>query len=340
MQSRTTGQEIRLVSRPVGEPTVANFVMAEVAIEPLGDGDVLVRNIFMSVDPYMRGRMNDAKSYVPPFALGTVLEGGAVGEVVASRSDRLQVGDVVVHGLGWRDLAAGPATAFQRVDPAGAPLSRFLGILGMPGLTAYTGLVEIAALKPGDMVFVSGAAGAVGSAAGQMARLLGAGRVVGSAGSERKARYLVDVLGFDDAFNYRSASVLKLLAAAAPDGIDLYFDNVGGEHLEAAIASMRNFGRIAACGAVSSYNATEPTAGPRNLGYVVGKRLTMRGFIVSDHAHLRTEFVDRVSAWISGGELQAPETIVEGLALAPDAFIGMLRGENTGKMIVQVGPLP
>lgn len=336
MQAEGAGHEIRLASRPVGEPTPANFELVEVPIPPLEDGQVLVRNSFMSVDPYMRGRMNDVKSYVPPFEVGSALQGAAVGEVVGSRSDALAVGDVVVHHLGWRDLAVAPARVFEKVDPGPFPLSYHLGILGMPGLTAYVGLVEVARLAPSDVVFVSAAAGAVGSAAGQMARLLGAQKVVGSAGSDEKVRRLHDDLGFDEAFNYRSGPVSSLLAGAAPEGIDVYFDNVGGEHLEAALGALRNFGRIAACGAVSQYNATEPSPGPRNLVLVVGKRLTIRGFIVSDHSGMRGEFLERVGAWIAQGSLQVAETVVEGLENAPDAFIGMLRGENVGKMVVKI----
>lgn len=334
------GHEIRLASRPHGEPTSANFEIAQVELGDIGEGEVLVRNVFISVDPYMRGRMNDAKSYVPPFEVGQVMQGGAVGEVVASHSDELSVGDVVVHNFGWRNLAVGPAKAFQIVAAGAAPLSHYLGILGMTGLTAYAGLVAVAAFKAPDAVFVSGAAGAVGSAVGQMARLLGSPRVIGSAGSDEKVELLVGDLGFNAAFNYRTGRVTELLAEAAPEGIDVYFDNVGGAHLEAAINSLRNFGRIAACGSVSNYNATEPLPGPSNLAYIVGKRLTMRGFIVGDHVDLRPEFVASVGKWIRDGDLHVSETIVDGLENAPAAFIGMLRGENVGKMIVQVGELP
>jgi NADPH-dependent curcumin reductase CurA len=336
MPASLQGREIRLVSRPTGAPTPSDFELVDTEVGEPGDGEVLVRNRFMSVDPYMRGRMSDAKSYVPPFRIGEVLQGGAVGEVIASNASGLTVGDAVVHNLGWRDLATGPAGAFGKVDAEAAPLSRYLGILGMPGLTAYVGLVKIAGLAADDVVFVSGAAGAVGSGAGQMARLLGAGRVVGSAGSDEKVRLLTGALGFDAAFNYHDGPVSSLLATAAPDGVDVYFDNVGGEHLEAAISAMRPFGRIAACGAISAYNATEPPPGPRNLTMVVGKRLTLRGFIVSDHADVQAEFLTRVGGWLRDGLLQAPETVVDGLEHAPDAFIGMLRGENVGKIVVRL----
>ncbi|MHB1710134.1 MAG: NADP-dependent oxidoreductase [Acidimicrobiales bacterium] len=340
MTTLRQGLEVRLASRPHGEPSPDNFEIAQVELGDIGDGEVLVRNVFMSVDPYMRGRMNDRRSYVPPFELGRVMQGGAVGEVVDSRSDALGVGDVVVHNFGWRSLAVGPAKAFRIVDAAAAPLSHYLGILGMTGLTAYAGLVAVAAFKAPDAVFVSGAAGAVGSAVGQMARLLGSSRVIGSAGSDEKVALLVDELGFDAAFNYRNGLVSTLLAGAAPDGIDVYFDNVGGDHLEAAINSLRDFGRIAACGSVSSYNATEPVPGPSNLAFIVGKRLSLRGFIIGDHLDLRPEFTASVSRWIRAGDLHVSETIVDGLENAPDAFIGMLRGENVGKMIVRVGEMP
>jgi NADPH-dependent curcumin reductase CurA len=331
------GLEVQLASRPRGEPVPGDFRLAEVEVPEPRQGEVLVRNLFMSVDPYMRGRMNDFKSYAPPYALDHVMYGGAVGEVIESNSSALGVGESVLHNAGWRELAVGPAELFERVDPTTAPLSRYLGILGMTGLTAYVGLIHIAQFKAPDVVFVSAAAGAVGSAAGQMARLLGAERVIGSAGSQEKVSLLRDELGFDAAFNYRSGPVGELLTEAAPDGIDVYFDNVGGEHLEAAIASLRNFGRVAACGAISVYNATEAPIGPRNMAFIVGKRLSVRGFIVSDHYERRAEFIDKVGAWLREGVLHAPETVVDGLENAPLAFIGMLRGENVGKLVVRIG---
>jgi NADPH-dependent curcumin reductase CurA len=331
-----TGREIHLASRPTGEPTPDNFALVEAEVPEPGDDEVLVRNLFMSVDPYMRGRMNDVRSYVPAFPLGEVLQGGAVGEVVASNAASLDVGDAVVHNLGWRELAVVPAAHTQKVDPSVAALSRYLGILGMPGLTAYVGLTEIAAFGAPDVVFVSAAAGAVGSAAGQFARLLGSARVVGSAGSDDKVAMLTGDLGFDAAFNYRKGPVADLLAEAAPDGIDIYFDNVGGEHLEAAIGALRVRGRIAACGAISAYNAVSPPPGPRNMSFIVGKRLTVRGFIVSDHTASRQEFIQKVGGWLTEGLLLAPESIVDGLEQAPHAFIGMLRGANTGKTLVRI----
>ncbi|HEV7825474.1 MAG TPA: NADP-dependent oxidoreductase [Mycobacteriales bacterium] len=333
-----THREIHLASRPEGWPTPENFRLVEAPVPEPGDGEVLVRNLVMSVDPYMRGRMRDVESYVPPFALDAPLDGGAVGEVVESRSPDLAVGDLVLHGRGWRDYAVGPARAFRRIDPgAGVQPSAYLGVLGMPGFTAWVGLTEIAEMKEGDAVFVSGAAGAVGSIAGQIARLRGASRVIGSAGSPEKVAHLVEDLGFDVAFDYHAGPVAAQLTAAAPDGIDVYFDNVGGEHLEAAIGAFRTFGRAAICGAISQYNAESPQPGPDNLWYLVSKRLTLRGFIVGDHSRLMPQFVAEMSRWLAEGKVRFSETVVEGLENAPDAFIGLLRGQNTGKMVVQVG---
>jgi NADPH-dependent curcumin reductase CurA len=332
----TTGREIHLASRPVGWPTPANFALVEVEVPAPGPGQVVVRNTMMSVDPYMRGRMNDAKSYVPPYQVGAALDGGAIGEVVESRSDDLSPGDTVLHGLGWRDFAVADAARFRRVDPALAPASAYLGALGMPGLTAYVGLLDIAAMQPGETVFVSAAAGAVGGLAAQIAKLRGAARVIGSAGSASKVDYLTRSLGLDAAFSYRDAPVRDQLKRAAPDGIDVYFDNVGGDHLEAAIAALRPFGRVALCGAVSQYNDAEPAPGPRNLSLAVTKRLTLRGFIIRDHSDRNPEFLAEMSGWLAAGRIRVDETVVDGLANAPDAFLGLLRGENTGKMVVRL----
>ncbi|MFE9743681.1 NADP-dependent oxidoreductase [Saccharothrix saharensis] len=329
----STTREIRLASRPEGFPTPENFELVEVPLPEVGEGQLLVRNQVMSVDPYMRGRMNAGKSYVEPFEVGHALDGGAVGEVVASKAPGFEVGDTVLHGLGWREHAAVDAAHATKVDPQAAPIGAYLGVLGMPGMTAYAGLLEVAAFKEGDVVFVSGAAGAVGQVAGQVARLRGAGRVIGSAGSDAKVKYLVEELGFDAAFNYKDGPVGELLAQAAPDGIDVYFDNVGGDHLEAAIDSFNLYGRAALCGAISNYNTKTPT-GPRNVGLAVGKRLTLRGFLVHDHKHLQADFVREVGGWIASGELRYQETVTEGLDRAPEAFIGMLRGENLGKALV------
>jgi hypothetical protein len=328
-------REIHLASRPVGWPTADNFRLVETEVPAPGPGQVLVRNLAMSVDPYMRGRMNDVRSYVAPFQVGEPLDGGAVGEVIESGSPDRKPGDVVLHGAGWRDYALLDAAHTRIVGSEHTP-SAYLGALGMPGLTAYVGVLDIAAMKEGDAVFVSGAAGAVGSLAGQIAKLRGATRVVGSAGSAAKVAYLTGVLGFDAAFNYRDAPVREQLRRAAPDGIDVYFDDVGGDHLEAAIAALNRYGRVALCGAISLYNATAPAPGPANLGLAVGKRLTLRGFIVSDHNDRMPAFAAEMAQWLAKGRIRFDETIVDGLERAPEAFLAMLRGENTGKMVVRI----
>ena len=328
-------KEIHLASRPNGEPVSDNFRNVATELPSLKDGQILVRNIVMSVDPYMRGRMNDVKSYVPPFALDTPLDGGAVGEVIETRNDAFSVGDAVSHGMGWRDIAVVDGKGARTVDLTRAKASAYLGALGMTGLTAYSGLTDVAQFKAGDTVFVSGAAGAVGSLVGQIAKALGAARVIGSAGSPAKVARLLE-LGFDAAFDYHDGSVKEQLAQAAPDGIDVYFDNVGGDHLEAAIASANKYARFALCGAISQYNATEPTPAPRNLALAIGKELTLKGFIVGSYSHLASEFSEKMAQWLADGVVEWDETVVDGLENAPSAFIGLLRGENTGKMVVSI----
>ncbi|MBB5115222.1 NADP-dependent oxidoreductase [Micromonospora echinospora] len=335
MSEGAVNREIHLVSRPDGWPTPENFRLVTTEVPTPGPGQVVVRNRFMSVDPYMRGRMNDVKSYVPPFALDAPLDGGAIGEVVAGEAGGVKPGDVVLHGLGWREYALVDARGARKVDPDLAPVTAYLGVLGMTGLTAYAGLLDVAAMKPGETVFVSGAAGAVGSMVGQIAKLRGAGRVIGSAGSRAKVERLT-ALGFDAAFDYHDGPVSKQLRAAAPDGVDVYFDNVGGDHLEAAIGAMNLHGRAAICGMIAQYNATEPPAAPRNLALVIGKRLTLRGFLVSDHGHLREQFVQEVAGWLREGRLSYDETVIDGIEQAPEAFLGLLRGENLGKMLVRL----
>jgi NADPH-dependent curcumin reductase CurA len=312
-------------------PRDSDFELAEVDVPDPADGEIVVRNAFLSVDPYMRGRMNDVKSYVPPFQIGEPLYGGAVGEVVASRNDRFADGDWVTHQLGWRELSVSNGRGVLKADTSLAPPQAYLGVLGLTGLTAYVGLLDIGQPKEGETVFVSGAAGAVGSVAGQIARIKGC-RVIGSAGSDEKVVCLRDELGFDQAFNYKTASLRDELA----DGIDVYFDNVGGDHLEAAIYALRTYGRIAACGAISRYNDTEPRPGPRNIYMVVPKRLRIQGFIIFDHNDRYPDFVRDAAAWIADGSLKHRETIVEGIERAPEAFIGLLGGENTGKMLVRI----
>ncbi|MFC8829346.1 NADP-dependent oxidoreductase [Streptomyces sp. NPDC057137] len=330
-----SGREWHLVARPHGWPKPEDFALREAPVAEPGEGRVLVRNKHFSVDPYMRGRMNDVKSYTPPYQLDHPMDGAAVGEVVASNAEGFAVGDHVLHGLGWREYAQVPAKYATKIDASLAPLSAYLGVLGMTGLTAYAGLFETASFKEGDAVFVSGAAGAVGNQVGQLARIKGASRVIGSAGSDEKVKLLTEEYGFDAAFNYKSGgSVKEQLKQAAPDGIDVYFDNVGGEHLEAALSSFNLHGRATICGMISQYNSTESTPAPHNLALVIGKRLRLQGMLVNDHRALMPQFVKDVSGWLASGELKYQETSVEGIEKGYDAFLGLLRGENTGKMIV------
>jgi NADPH-dependent curcumin reductase CurA len=343
MSSTTTPQtkiiswEIRLASRPAGEPGLDNFDLAERELAHPGEGEVLVRNTWMSVDPYMRGRMDAGESYIPPFEIGAPLEGGAVGEVIASRSDAIEVGATVVHFLGWREYSIVDAATATVVDPELVPPQTFLGALGTPGLTAYIALKEIAPVREGDVVFVSGAAGAVGSVAGQIARKLGASTVIGSAGGPRKAEKLVADLGFDTGIDYRAGAIAEQLAQAAPDGIDVYLDLVGGDHLEAAIGALRENGRVALVGAISGYNATEPAPGPRNLYRAYVKEATLRGMLVSSYLDRFPEYIERATGWLADGTLHTEETVVDGIDQAPAAFLGVLSGANTGKMLVRLG---
>jgi NADPH-dependent curcumin reductase CurA len=329
-----SGRAWHLVARPDGWPAPSDVALREVPVAEPGEGRILVRNLYFSVDPYMRPRMNDVKSYVPPFTLDEPMDGQAVGEVIASRADGFAVGDHVLHNLGWREFAEFKPDRAVKVDAAVAPLASYLGVLGATGFTAYAGLFEVASFKEGDAVFVSGAAGAVGSQVGQLAKLKGASRVIGSAGSDEKVKLLVDELGFDAAFNYKNGSVKKQLREAAPDGIDVYFDNVGGDHLEAAINSFNPHGRAVLCGAIAQYNSTAPTPGPNNLALAIGKRLRLEGMIVTDHFAIQPQFIKEVGGWLASGELKHQETVVEGIENGFDAFLGVLRGENTGKMIV------
>ena len=328
-------REIRLASRPEGVPKPENFELAEAPVPEPGEGEILVRNEYLSVDPYMRGRMRDVKSYMPPFEVGEVMTGGAVGQVVASSGGKFEEGSWVQGLNGWREHYVSDGEGLFPVDPDVAPVSTSLGVLGMPGLTAYAGLTRIGKPQEGETLFVSGAAGAVGSAVGQMARLKGL-RVVGSAGSPEKVEWLTDELGFDAAFNYRDGEVGSQLREHCPKGIDIYFDNVGGDHLSAALARMRRFGRIAICGAVSQYNEEAQPPGPENFMSVIPNRLTITGFLVIDHYDLLKEFVAEVGPWVVSGELKYRETIVDGIENMPGAFIGLLQGENIGKMLVKV----
>ena len=332
----TQTREIHLARRPRGWPSPDDFRLVETTLPDPAEGQVVVRNTVMSVDPYMRGRMNDVKSYVPPFQLDQPLDGGAVGEVVASTSPDVPVGATVLHQLGWREHALLDATAVRVVDVSRVEASAYLGVLGMPGMTAYVGLKAVAGLKEGDTVFVSGAAGAVGSVAGQLARLLGAGRVIGSAGSPEKVAWLKEI-GFDDAFDYHDGPVAQQLKGALGGRpIDVYFDNVGGDHLEGALLHMADFGRVAMCGAISAYNEEQPPPGPRTIALAITRRLTLRGFIVTDHADLAGEFYRTVGGWLAEGRIRTQETVVDGLDHAVEAFLDLHRGANTGKMLVRL----
>jgi hypothetical protein len=336
MDARTPaqGREIRLVSRPQGEPDASNFTLADAPPPPLGDGDVLIRNTVMSVEPYMRGRMNAGRSYVPPFEVGGALSGAAIGTVVASNDPALAAGTTVLHDLGWRDFAVMPARRARAIDATAVPAETYLSALGTTGFTAWVGLRIVGRVEAGETIFVSGAAGAVGSMAVQLAKRWGL-RVIGSASSETKAAFIRDELGADAAFDYH-APLRESLAAAAPDGIDAYFDNVGGPQLEAAIGAMRDHGRAILCGAVSQYNATAPT-GPRNLGLAISRRLRVEGFIVIDHLARFNEYVAEVLPLVREGTILAPTTFVDGLEKAPGALMDILRPNATvGKVLVRL----
>ncbi|MBM7806705.1 NADPH-dependent curcumin reductase CurA [Geodermatophilus bullaregiensis] len=337
-----SAREWHLAARPHGEPTPEDFTLVEVEHPDPAEGQVVVRVVAMSVDPYMRGRMRLGPSYAAPWEVGEVMRGGAVGRVVDSRSADVPVGALVLTDAAWRDVAVLDAREVRQLPATeDLPLTYSLGILGMPGLTAYAGLFRVAAFREGDAVFVSGAAGAVGSAVGQFARLRGASAVVGSAGSPDKVAWLTGELGFTAAFDYHDGRVRDLLAQAAPDGIDVYFDNVGGEHLEAALGALHVHGRAAICGAISAYNATASVPGPANFSsLMIAKRLAVTGLLVSDHTDLHGEFTETVSGWIRSGELTVRETVYEGLENAVPAFLDLLKGANTGKMVVRLAPDP
>ncbi|MDB4988942.1 MAG: NADP-dependent oxidoreductase [Myxococcaceae bacterium] len=330
---------ITLCARPNGWVLPEHFALERRDAPTLSgsaDGKVVVRTLYLSVDPYMRGRMNDAKSYVAPFELGKPILSAAIGEVVAAPpASKFEVGARVSGMWGWQELALVDEKALRLTLP-GVPLPLQLGLLGMPGMTAYVGLLDIGKPKPGETVFVSGAAGAVGSTVGQLAKLHGC-RAVGSAGSDEKVRYLLDELGFDAAYNYKTCGdQRRKLRELCPSGIDVYFDNVGGETLEAALFNVNIHARIPVCGMVSVYNEAEPAAGPRNLMLLVQQRVLVQGFLVSDHGARAKQFGADMSRWLSEGKLKHRETIVDGIEQAPAALIGMLRGQNVGKMLVRV----
>ena len=322
-----------LMSRPQGLPTHDNFQLKEIELPAVGDGQLRVRNSWLSVDPYMRGRMNDVKSYVPPFQLGAPMEGGAIGEVVESTAEGFAAGDLVQHMAGWRDEAVIDARTANKLPQLGASPEQFLGVLGVTGLTAYFGLLDAASAKQGDVVFVSAAAGAVGSVVVQVAKAKGM-TVIGSAGGAEKCDY-VRSLGADQVIDYKAGPILKSLAAAAPDGIDVYFDNVGGDHLDAAFALARQNARFAICGMIDSYNDATP-ASFRFIMRVIAMRIRMKGFIVFDYFPRMAEFYAEMGPWLASGAVKSRETVVEGLEKTPDAFLGLFEGANTGKMLVRL----
>jgi NADPH-dependent curcumin reductase CurA len=321
----TTSRAWHLDTRPQGWPAPSEFSLRDVKISPPSPGEILVANDYLSVDPYMRGRMSAKKSYIEPYEVGEPMDGPAVGHVLESNAEGFAPGDHVLHGFGWREHALVDATTAAKVDPALAPLSAYLGVLGVPGLTAYVGLTRFAQIKDGDTVFVSGAAGAVGSQVGQIAKLKGAARVIGSAGSDAKVKVLQEEYGFDAAFNYKNGPVAGQLEQAAPDGIDVFFDNVGGEHLEAAIGALKLHARIILSGMVSQYN-DETVVGPRNLWNLSVTRSRLLAFMVTEELDLQPEFVREVGGWILDGRLHHRETVVNGIE---NAFVGclpMMRG--------------
>ena len=329
-------REIRLAARPVGFPKESDFELAETPIPAPGDGEILVRNVYISVDPYMRSRMNDTKSYVPSFQIGEPLTGGAVGQVLESKNDAVAAGDWVNTMMGWREYYVADGAAVMKIDPALAPVSKALGVLGLTGWTAYVGLLDLGQPKEGETVFVSAACGAVGSIVGQIAKLKGC-RVVGSAGSAEKVAKARSLFGYDEAFNYKEETPAEALDRLCPEGIDVYFENVGGDHLEAALPRMNTFGRIALCGMISHYNDTQLRPGP-SWAPLLTNRLTVRGFIISDHFDRLPDFLREMGAWVREGKINDEETVVEGIETAPGAFMGLLKGENRGKMLVKVGP--
>jgi NADPH-dependent curcumin reductase CurA len=322
-----------LTSRPAGMPDMSNFELKEIESPALEDGMVRVENSWLSVDPYMRGRMNDVKSYVPPFELGAPMQGGAVGKVVESRAPGLEVGDTVFHMLGWREQAVGKAEHFNKVPAMGVPDQQWLGNLGLTGATAYFGLLRTAEAREGDTVFVSAAAGAVGSAVVQIAKAKGM-RVIGSAGGPEKCAWLRE-LGADEALDYKESPIVRQLLRAAPKGIDVYFDNVGGDHLDAAFATARNNARFAICGMIEGYNGGEPPCF-RYMMRMISARITVKGFIYTDHMAEMPDFYRDMGGWIASGQVQGRETVHEGIEAMPDAFLGLFQGENIGKMLVKV----
>lgn len=331
-------RRVLLKSRPEGAVSLDNFAFDEQGVPEPGKGEILVRNLYMSVDPYMRGRMNDVPSYIPPFQIGQPLEAGVVGRVVASRHPGFAESDHVSGMLGWEEFSLSDGKGLHKVDPGLAPLSYHLGILGMPGMTAYVGLVGVGEVKAGESVFVSAASGAVGSVVGQLAKILGC-RVAGSAGSDAKVAHLKDELGFDDAFDYKTIDVpFEAVRDATGGGIDVLFENVGGPVFEAAIWNMNSGGRIALCGMIADYDTPpkDQPPGPRGLAVMIGRSIKMQGFIVFNYPKLCQEWLVKASRWLAEGKLVYRESVAEGIDQAPSAFLGLLEGKNFGKQVVRL----
>ena len=343
MSITTINRRITLAARPQGAPKASDFATVDDPVPEPGDGEMLLRTVHLSLDPYMRGRMNDVKSYVPPIGIGQTMEGGAVSVVEASRHPEFSAGDVVFGYTGWQQYAISNGKGMRTVDPSIAPISTALGILGMPGLTGYVGLLDLGRPKEGETVVVSAATGAVGSLVGQIAKLQGC-RVVGVAGAKEKCRYAVETLGLDACVSHREADLASALRDACPDGIDVYYENVGGKVFDAVIGLMNVHGRIPVCGGIAHYNDTEPPSGPDRLAgamrIILTRRLTVRGFIIFDHHHRIPDFARDVSGWLRDGRIVYKEDIVEGIDNAVEAFLGLLRGENFGKLIVRISDDP
>jgi hypothetical protein len=331
-------RQIVLKRRPVGAPTPSDFALVDAPLPKPGDGEILCRTIYLSLDPYMRGRMNEGRSYARPVELGQVMVGGTVGQVVESKHPAFAPGDLVLGYDGWQEYAVSKGVGMRKLDPAQAPISTALGVLGMPGLTAYVGLLDIGRPRPGETVVVSAAAGAVGSAVGQIAKIKDC-RAVGIAGSADKCAYVVRELGFDAGVNYKTGDFPSALPAACPSRVDIYFDNVGGDVLKAVLRIINVNARIPLCGIISQYNAPEPPPGP-NLAPLLVNRALIKGFIVSDHLERTADFLAECTGWVREGRLKYREDIVEGLERAPGAFIGLLQGMNFGKLLVRVSPDP
>ena len=329
-------RKILLKSRPNGMPDAKNFEITETTVSDPKEGELLLKALYISVDPYMRGRMSDAKSYAQPFEIGKPMQGGIVARVMESRADNFKAGDVVLGMLDWQEVQTAPASVVNKIEEGMAPLSYYLGILGMPGLTAYFGLLDIGKPQQGETVVVSGAAGAVGTVVCQIAKIKGC-RVVGIAGTDEKLAYLKNELGVDEVINYHSTpDMQKAISQACPDGVDVYFDNVGGEISDAVMMALNKYARVVICGQISLYKVTEMPMGPRLQPLILKRSVLMQGFIVSNYAERFTEAAQQLGKWVAEGRLKYEETIVEGFEKLPQTFLGLFEGKNTGKYLVKV----